>query len=384
MLSSQIFIARMILMSNRCEINTVRQAIPRWCLAVLLGILAVISSCSPPVVRQPMLDVNPVEIIERSPRIYHIKFEALADSMQAVRASAYLLSGIEDGSESLTDTLSYREVTGPQRARIEYLKAKRRLEVGAGRVALEHVRKALELDPGFRPAYVLLGNMLLAQGRAEEALDLFTKMVSWDVTDSQALIGLGRSYMFLGKLDLARQALVDAIIFDRVNLEAWKSLHMIGMVQEFSVADHDLPELGLVRKMRGRHYDILLDDSLKDCPAQATAWIVYASQRAVWKYEGKFKRYTGKTRYMRTYEEDVDCYMALAAAWKVLAENDSSACDSEYLDYLGRVAEEGLLVPLVLFDYVCLEHPQAARGFTAEAIEKIREYVNTFVLVSKG
>ena len=375
----------MKLMTRRHEINI------RTCRSVLLRPITVLSlmfaitACSPRLRDAGHLELNPVEILERSPRIYHIKFEEFADSIETARATAYLGGNIREEyvSGSVDDTLA-ASPSGRELAILEYAKAKRRFEVGARGAALEHVRKALEADRTFRPPYILLGKLLLLQGRLDEAQDLLIRVVSWDVTDSEALLGLAKCYMRRGELDLAKKALIDAIIFNRVNLEAWNDLHMIGRVQEFTLMDHDLPTFGLVRKVRGRHYDLVIDQSLEDCPTQATAWIVFASQRAVWRYEGKFKQYTGETRYLPTYEEDVDCYMALAAAWEILAESDSSACDREYLHHISRVAEDGYLVPHVLFDYVCLEHPFAARAFSTEVIGKLRDYVNAYVLVSKG
>jgi hypothetical protein len=142
--------------------------------------------------------------------------------------------------------------------------------------------------------------------------------------------------------------------------------------------------LGYVREDRGRHYDLVIDDSLEDCPSQATAWIVFASQRAVWRYEGKFKQTLGITRYRPTYEEDIDCFMALAAAWRILSENDSVACSGGELDHMSKVAEDGYLVPHVLFDYVCLEQPLAARNFREAVIEQMRAYINDYVLVAGG
>jgi hypothetical protein len=76
--------------------------------------------------------------------------------------------------------------------------------------------------------------------------------------------------------------------------------------------------------------------------------------------------------------------MSLTAAWQVLAQTDTSVCDAGYMDHMSKVADEGYLVPHVLFDYVCLENPMAARGFPAEVIEKMRAYINTYVIVPRG
>jgi hypothetical protein len=128
----------------------------------------------------------------------------------------------------------------------------------------------------------------------------------------------------------------------------------------------------------------VVDSSLEACPSRATAWIVFASERAVWRYEGKFKRTLGLTRYRRTYQEDIDCFMALAAAWKILSQGDSTRCEDDYLDFMDRVAGDGYLVPHVLFDYVCLEEPRAARNFRADVIDEMRAYIANYILVTGG
>jgi tetratricopeptide (TPR) repeat protein len=242
----------------------------------------------------------------------------------------------------------------------------------------------MEADATYRPPYPLLGEMLLKRGAYEQAFDLYSKVLTWDGADSDALVGLARCHLRMGRLDEARTALVDAVIYDRLNLSAWSGLSMVAEIADLSIANRAAPDLGMVRKVRGRHYMIAVDESLKDCPVQAAAWITYASERAVWRYEGKYKTHFGSGSYKNTYEEDIDCYMVLAAAWKTLAQQDSLACDRAYLDYLSRVADDGYLVSHVLFDYVCLKAPAAARYFSAEVLARLRDYVNTYVIVPNG
>jgi tetratricopeptide (TPR) repeat protein len=330
----------------------------RTALAAVLLVLA--ASCSPRLTGRAAVDLNPVEVLEKSPRIYHLRFEDFADSLETRMAASYFQGGLEAEFDSVRiDTAGMEVVSDKDRAVREYSEAVRRFRNGAGRESLLHTRKALELAPGYGPPYVLLGNLLLAQGRVSEALGLFRRIVSSDATDSDALVGLARCYMFKGKIDSAKQALVDAVIYDRVNMEAWKNLHVLGSVQRFTVADHDVIQLARVRRTRGRHYDLVVDRSLENCPSAATAWVVFASERAVWQYEGKFKYTLGLTRYRPTYQEDIDCFMALAAAWKIISADDSTG-------------------------YECMEQPLAARNFPSEVIERMRSYLNGYVLVRGG
>jgi tetratricopeptide (TPR) repeat protein len=359
-------------------------------LGLVLAGLAVLS-CSPRLLDQGEASRNPIDILDKSPRIYEIAFKSFADSLETARASSYIAGSLDValfpgarieaalGDSEAAEGLQPREV-----AEVEYIKARRRFDAGASGAAAYHLKQALAADHTYRPAYLLLGELLLERGAVGEACDLFGKVLEQDSTDSDAFIGLARCHMLMGRVDDARKALVDAVIFDRVNLKAWSMLSSIVEFQGCQLANHDAPELGLVRKLRGRHFKILIDQSLQDCPVEATAWIAYASERAVWKYEDKYKEYFGVTKYARTYEEDVDCYMVLAAAWETLAQRDSAACDPAYLDYLDRVAVDGYLVSHVLFDRVCIDAPGAARFFTVDVIAKLREYINAYVIVPKS
>jgi tetratricopeptide (TPR) repeat protein len=346
----------------------------------LLGLILL--ACSPGLSVRTDLESNPVEVLDKSPRVYHITFADFADSLRTERARAYLTSTITDVLPP--DSLEMSDPSDAGRARTEYAKARKRLGAGLPEVAMMHLERAVELDPDYPRPYILMGKIMMSERRVGEAARVYAGLLSIDRTNSDALVGLGRCYMLLGDYERARRALIDAVIFDRVNLNAWTTLVMLGGVAGFQVADRDARELARVRKRRGRHYDLVIDSSLRDCPVQTTAWVVFASQRAVWRYEGKHRLRTGETHYEPTFEEDVDCYMALVAAWKVLAVRDSTVCDHAYLDHLGRVADDGLLVPHVLFDYVCLKSPTVARRFTGEIIDGMRRYVENHVLVESG
>ena len=361
--------------------------------SILVSIVLVLGSisCGPRLLDDPGQSVNPIDILDKSPRIYQIGFRAIADSIETARASAYLQRNLDYAAlpgprvlAAVGDSVRARSLSPREAAQLDYYKARRRYDAGAEQAAAYHVKRAMAADATYRPPYLLLGEMLLGRGALEQAFDLYSKVLTWDSADSDALVGLARCHMRMGKIDDARRALVDAVIYDRLNLKAWSSLQMIAEIRDLSIANHDAPDLGRAGKLRGRHCMIVVDASLEDCPVQAAAWITYASERAVWRYEGKYRRRFGAGRYEGTYEEDIDSYMVLAAAWKTLAQQDSTTCDTAYLDYLSRVADDGYLVSHVLFDHVCLEAPAAARYFSVEVLARLRDYVNTYVIVPNG
>jgi len=345
--------------------------------------------CSPRLLEDPGRTQNPIEILEASPRIYSINFRPLADSIETARASAYLNAGLDFGASpgrrvmaAVRDTALVARLTPREVAELEYYRARRRYDAGASEAVTFHLKRAMAADATYRPPYMLLGEMLLERGGLEQATDLYTRVLSWDAADSDALVGLARCHLGRGNLVAAHKALVDAVIFNRLNLRAWRFLQFTAGLEGRVVRDRDAPDLGQVGKLRGRKCAIAIDRSLEDCPVQATAWIAYTSERAVWRYEDKYKRRFGAAKYVPTYEEDVDCYMVLAAAWRTLASQDSTQCDRRYLDFLGEVAEGGYLVSHVLFDYSCVRSPAAARYFSGEVIDRLRDYVDTYVIVA--
>jgi tetratricopeptide (TPR) repeat protein len=347
-----------------------------WASAAVL-----VLSCAPSLVMRKDFSRNPVEIIDESPRVYRIKFESFADSLETLRARTYLMESLPEGF-SIPQNLDDLEVSRKDSALIEYGKALKRLNASANKAALQHITRSLELDPTFLPSYVVLARLFVADGQIMRAKELLDRVLEWDPSNSRALVELAKCRMYMGQLDSAREALVGAVIFDRADLDAWGELTRLGLIQNFDVATRDAPELAFVEKARGRNHNMILDSSLVDCPVEASAWIVFASQRAVWKYEGKYQQRFSDSHYRRTYDEDVDCYMSLAVAWKVLAESsDSMSCDREYLDFLTEVSDGGYLVPHVLMDYICLANPRAAKHFPVELIERMRDYVDKYVII---
>ena len=354
--------------------------------AALISLVLVLG-CGPGFVTRHDYNRNPVEIIDESPRVYRIVFEHFADSLETLRAMNYLSGSVPRGLY-IPEEMGGMEVSREDSALIEYRKAARRLESGAREAGLMHIRRAIEKDPAFMPSYVVLARILIADGQILRAMDILDQVISRNPRNSEALVEMATCHMYMGQLEDARKALIDAVIFERNSLRAWGELKRLGRLEEFEVATRDAPELAFVEKMRGRNLDIVVDSSLVECPLEVSAWIVFASQRAVWKYEGKYQERYGNPRYEETYDEDVDCYMSLAVAWKVLSEEqdstslaDSAACEDDYLDFLVEVSDGGHLVSHVLMDYICLNRPGAARRFPPDVIDRMRDYVNRFVLI---
>ncbi|MGQ9603944.1 MAG: tetratricopeptide repeat protein [bacterium] len=344
--------------------------------------LALLSGCVPPPAFVPDLSSNPIDVIERSPRIYHIEFSSIAESLSISMFTDYIGRDVIGGWRFANGLKP--DDFGDSSAISEYLLALTALDEGNLDEAIAHLENTTDSKVGLKRSYTLLADMLRDMGEIKSAMQLYFKALSLDATNSYALSGLARCLLMIGDIDNARNAFINALIFNRSNFDAWEGISLIARQSGLTVKMVDVPEMSYVKKRKGRHFDLIVDESVKDCPAVATAWIVYASQRAAWRYEGKYKQQTMKSRYNHTLEEDVDCYMTLAAAWKLLSNEDKGECDVSYLSYLIKLAEEGYLIPHILFDYSCARDPLLGRRFKPETVEIIRSYIENYIIVPEG
>jgi tetratricopeptide (TPR) repeat protein len=86
--------------------------------------------------------------------------------------------------------------------------------------ALEHLRRALELRPGYVTARVELGNLLLDRGQVDEAAAQYAAAVSLDPRSVPALTNLGRAWAEQGRLDEAVALQERALAIDPTNTVA--------------------------------------------------------------------------------------------------------------------------------------------------------------------
>src|SRR5206468_6460676 len=70
--------------------------------------------------------------------------------------------------------------------------------------AIDHFRRAVELQPSYRDALANLATVYASIGRDAEAIDLFQRTIRLDPVYAPAHHGLAMSYLRLGETDGAR------------------------------------------------------------------------------------------------------------------------------------------------------------------------------------
>ena len=81
----------------------------------------------------------------------------------------------------------------------------------------EHLRRAIELNPNYVDAHLIMGTHLARQGQLEEGIAELKKAIEVDPLSSGSLVQLGRLFMYNGQYDEAIEHLQKAVEINPVN-----------------------------------------------------------------------------------------------------------------------------------------------------------------------
>jgi Flp pilus assembly protein TadD len=142
----------------------------------------------------------------------------------------------------------------PSKAQKEFNKAVAAAEKNDSQTAIEHLKKAIEIDPDFMEAYNNLGARYLKMNQPEEAAAELEKAVQLDSSSSQAHSNLAIAYLTLGRLGDAEWEARQAVQFDSTSNAA---RYVLGMslaaqnrepkeaVQNLDAAAREMPKARL-------------------------------------------------------------------------------------------------------------------------------------------
>lgn len=146
-----------------------------------------------------------VEVFSRSPAIVTI---VLREKSPARRSAG--------GSVSTTEL----DPAVPVRAKTEFDRASDAIKEGKTEEAVAHLRKAIELYPGYLKAHNDLGTQLLAQGKLDEAVDELLRAIEIDSKAFNPKLNLGIVLVQQHKFSEAAAVLKEAISLDSASPSA--------------------------------------------------------------------------------------------------------------------------------------------------------------------
>ncbi len=131
----------------------------------------------------------------------------------------------------------------PDKFEWAYLLAIVQAEQGKTEAAIENLRRALEIDPGYVPAKLQLGDILLRDGEFEAAASLYREALDGDPRSALAHYGLGRALSSQGKTEEAAEAFRKAIEIHPNYGQAHYALALA--YRKLRLADKAKPHFGL-------------------------------------------------------------------------------------------------------------------------------------------
>lgn len=93
--------------------------------------------------------------------------------------------------------------------------------------AVDLLQKVIELNPGFAPAYNLLGAIYASSGNKEKAVEMFNQSVKCNPTNVKALLNFGNVLLDLGRVDDAEKIYDKVLDMDPGVFKAYQNLASI-------------------------------------------------------------------------------------------------------------------------------------------------------------
>ena len=239
--------------------------------------------------------------------------------------------------------------------------------------------KAYLLDPKQYYAALFIGDSYFKQHQPVFAGEWFSTASKIDPNIETAYRYWGDALLGEGKLEEARTRYIEAIIADPYNANSWMGVKNWVTRTRLQLNWLKLKDRVAVEVKDGKT-NVTLDSSLsKDDPAMA-GWLSYGMSRALWMREKFSREYPNESSYRHSLREETEAlHLFLAVVREVSAKQKRDLSDTD-LDALAKVEQAGLLEPFVLLNRADNGIAKDYAGYRTENPEKIRRYLNEFVV----
>ncbi len=159
-----------------------------------------------------------IRLLDNSGHSVYEDFISVADSDQflTIHPRAVRVERPVSGTVSISQL--QRKI--PSKARKEFKKALEASQKGNTQAAIEHLKKAIEIEPAYMEAYNNLGVRYLAQNQFDMAADEFHKAAELDQNSAPVFANLGIALYSLHRLPEAEKAVCRALKLDGTDRHA--------------------------------------------------------------------------------------------------------------------------------------------------------------------
>jgi tetratricopeptide (TPR) repeat protein len=248
--------------------------------------------------------------------------------------------------------------------------------------AIELYQQALILDPKMYEAALYIGDAYYSTAEQRKAAEWFARAVEIDPNRETAYRYWGDSLMKQTKVTQAGDKYVEAYIAEPYNrlansgLGGWAS--KVGI--ELSHPKIEFPS-NVTAQANGNSTISLDPNTLKKDDKSSAAWLTYSFARTSW-IQGEFARqYPEEKTYRHSLKEETT---SIRTALKGLNfEKDATTIDPS-LVALAKLDREGLLEAYVLMAQADAGISKDFPAYRKEHVDKLREYVNKYVMTNGG
>lgn len=248
--------------------------------------------------------------------------------------------------------------------------------------AIEYYQQALMLDPKMYEAALFIGDAYFNIGNQTKAADWFAKAVTIDPDRETAYRYWGDSLMQQARVTEAGDKFVEAYIAEPYNRMANSGL--VGWADKVGVelAHPKIEFPANVSAQPNGNSTLSLDPAaLKKDEKSSSAWMVYGFTRTSW-VQGEFKKqYPKEMQYRHSLKEEL---ASIRAALKGIDTVTMASSIDPSLVTLAKLDKEGLLEAYILLAKVDEGIAKDFAPYRKEHADKLREYVNKYVLTNGG
>jgi tetratricopeptide (TPR) repeat protein len=247
--------------------------------------------------------------------------------------------------------------------------------------AIEFYQQALLLDPKLYEAALFTGDSYFRLAEQRKASEWFARAVALDPDRETAYRYWGESLIKQGKLTEAGDKFIESYIADPYSRLARAGFLAWGERANLTLMHPEVEIPTSVTPKENGNLSISIDaNSLKDGDGAGAAWMAYGFTRASWSQEEFLKQHPREKKYRHSLKEEV---AALRMAVGVVKRGDSKKADVS-LQIVEKLDKEGLLESFILLGLPDEGIAQDYLEYRKGNIEKLRKYVNQYVLTGGG
>ena len=245
--------------------------------------------------------------------------------------------------------------------------------------AAEVLKKVIEKEPGYGPAYQHLGEIFLSQKKYDEALKYSQTATEKDPRDAAGFLLLASVYGTMGRGEEAMASLIRSLKADPSYPLAWQQIMKLdlgGKKIEHMTRNFPKPVLWMIE----REVQDPTDKDFEGVPeVTRPAWSTYVETKVRWR-RIEFPKRNPKTKvYKYTFQEESAAVTDTLVVWKEIRASNPNASDV-LLDHWLAASQASALDAAVFTDMYVEEFRQDFIGWKRANANKFEEYFNKFIL----